>query len=617
MRFAEYNYLIYIFTAYITQMNSHEIRQKFLDFFKNAPRNHVIIPSASLVPENDPTVLFNTAGMQPLVPYLMGNPHPAGERIADVQKCLRTTDIEDIGDNTHATFFEMLGNWSLGNYFKEEAIKWSYEFLFDKEYGLGLNVSRLYVTVFEGDENAPKDLESFEIWKKLGIPTHRIYFKGAQANWWPAVKGKDTWTGPTGPCSEMFYDISKEGLGDLTPEEYEKADEEQKIVEIWNDVFMQYEKQNGKIIGKLKKNNVDTGAGLERLSAILQNKASIFETDLFSEIMSIARTLCADSSERNARVISDHIRSAVFLIGDGVEPSNTDQGYILRRLLRRAIFKTKNKNINEVEVVRLVKAVISTYEGFYTEIENRQEIIVKVITEESQRFSKTLERGLKEFEKVYSQNKDISGEQAFSLFSTYGFPVELTLELAKDKGLTLDKANFDRLWNEHQTLSRTGSNKKFKGGLADTSEISLRYHTATHLLHQALREVLGTKVEQKGSNITPERLRFDFSFERKMTDEEKQRVENIVNQKIQAGLQVNKVLLPKAEAIQTGALHFFGEKYADTVSVYYIGKDLESAYSKEFCGGPHVKSTGEIGIFRILKEEAVSAGVRRIKAVVS
>lgn len=597
-------------------MKSAQIRQKFLDFFKN--REHSIIPSASLVPENDPTVLFNTAGMQPLVPYLMGNPHPAGDRIADVQKCLRTNDIDEVGDNTHATFFEMLGNWSLGSYFKEDAIRWSYDFLFDKNEGLGLDPKRLYVTVFEGDENTPKDTESFEIWKKVGIPEHRIYFKGPEANWWPAVKGKSNWTGPTGPCTEMFYDLTPDGLGDLTPEQYNKADDEQKIVEIWNDVFMQYEKQDGKIVGKLKKHNVDTGSGLERITTVLQNKLSIFDTDLFSGIMNVARPLSSESGERGARIISDHIRSAVFLIGDGVEPSNSDRGYILRRLIRRAIFKTNKKSLTEPEVRQLVDAVRATYEGFYPEIDKRCEAIVKSLTEESDKFSKTLQRGLKEFERITQKNSTgISGEQAFQLFSTYGFPVELTKELASDRGLEVDIAEFEKHWNEHQTLSRAGSAQKFKGGLADASAISLKYHTATHLLHQALREVLGTHVEQKGSNITAERLRFDFSHNAKMTDEEKKKVEDIVNSKIKDNLPVQKITLPKDEAIQTGALHFFGEKYGDQVDVYYVGKDIGSAYSKEFCGGPHVNSTGEIGTFKITKEEAVSAGVRRIKAVVS
>jgi alanyl-tRNA synthetase len=598
-------------------MKSEEIRSCFLKFFKK--RGHVIIPSAPLVPENDPTVLFNTAGMQPLVPYLLGTPHPAGKRIADVQKCVRTTDIDDVGDNTHATFFEMLGNWSLGDYFKEDAIKWSYELLTSKE-GFGLDPKRLYVTVFEGDENSPKDMESFEMWKKAGLPETRIYFKGADSNWWPAVKGKDTWTGPTGPCTEMFYDVTEEGLGDLTKEEYIKADEEQKVVEIWNDVFMQFEKKDGKIVGKLKTQNVDTGAGLERVTTMIQGKKSIFDTDLFAGIMEVTKTLT--SEVRSQRILADHIRSSVFLIGDGVRPSNTDQGYILRRILRRAIFNTQNKNFNRDQINRLVDAVVTTFSGFYSEIEKNREVIKQVIEEESGKFEKVLHDGIKIFHdfNLKKQEKPLTAKIAFHLFSSRGLPIDVTLDLAKKENILIDQnlqKDFEDLMEEHQKLSRSGSEQKFKGGLADTSDKSLQYHTATHLLHKALREVLGEHVQQKGSNITPERLRFDFAHTAKMTDEEKKKVEDIVNQKIQEALPVQNVILPKAEAEKSGALHFFAEKYGDEVSIYFVGKDLQSAFSKEFCGGPHVKNTNELkGQFKIQKEEAVSAGVRRIKAVI-
>ncbi len=602
-------------------MKSTQIRSRFLDFFRK--RGHAILKSAPLVPENDPTVLFNTAGMQPLVPYLMGEPHPGGDKLADAQKCVRTTDIDDIGDNTHATFFEMLGNWSLGSYFKEEAIRWSYEFLFSKDEGLGLDPQRLYVTVFEGDEKAgvPRDDESFKIWKQVGVPEHRIYFKGADTNWWPAVKGKDTWTGPTGPCTEMFYDVTEAGLGDLTKEEYMKADDTQKVVEIWNDVFMQYEKKDGAIVGKLKKNNVDTGAGLERIAAILQGVPSIFDTDLFSRIMTVARTITAN--ERDARIVSDHIRSATFLIGDGVRPSNSDQGYILRRLLRRAIFKTTTKSLTAEQIRTLIDAVRATYDGAYPEIDLKAGEILTAISEENDRFVKTIKHGVHEFEKLIkgaTESKQISGKDAFALFSTYGFPIEMTVEMAKEHGLGVDRADYEKHYAEHQALSRSGSEQKFKGGLGDTSEMSVKYHTATHLLHQALRQVLGTHVEQRGSNITPERLRFDFAHTGKMTDEEKRAVETLVNKKIENDLPVRKVVLPKEEAEKTGALHFFGEKYADQVSVYYIGEEaagIAGAFSKEFCGGPHVEHTGLLGTFKIAKEEAVSAGVRRIKATLS
>ncbi|MBX4189450.1 alanine--tRNA ligase [Candidatus Parcubacteria bacterium] len=571
-------------------MTSEEIRKRFLEFFKE--RGHAIIPSAPLVPENDPSVLFTTAGMQPLVPYLLGEPHPAGKRLVDVQKCVRTQDIDEVGDNTHDTFFEMLGNWSLGDYFKEEAIKWSFELLTDKENGFGLDPKRLYITVFEGDENAPRDTEAFEIWKKY-VPENRIYFMSAESNWWSASE-----SGPCGPDTEMFYDITPEGLGDISKEEYLKADDEQKVVEIWNDVFMEYVKKDGKVVGKLANKNVDTGAGLERLAMVLQKKNNIFETDLFETIWPAAKQLTEDN--RSARIISDHIRTAVFMIGDGVIPSNTDQGYILRRLIRRAVRRSSST------LLPVVKAVIQKYASIYPELENESELIEQEIQTEEDKFRKTLDAGLKQFEK---------GEDPFILFTSYGFPFELTKELAKEKGIELDEKTFQEKFKAHQDLSRAGAEQKFKGGLADTSEQSVRYHTATHLLHQALREVLGDEVQQKGSNITPERLRFDFTFPRKMTEEEKEEVEKIVNSKINEALPVNKVVLPKDEAERTGALHFFGEKYPDQVSIYYIGEDLEHAYSKEFCGGPHTSNTSELGTFRILKEEAVSAGVRRIKAV--
>lgn len=585
-------------------LSSAEIRKRFLEFFEK--RGHVILPSAPLVPENDPTVLFNTAGMQPLVPYLMGREHPAGTRLANVQKCVRTGDIDDIGDNTHLTFFEMLGNWSLGDYFKEDAIKWSFELLTNKEEGFGLDPKRLYVTVFAGDENAPRDEEAARIWESVGMPKNRIYFKDASANWWPAVKGKDTWTGPTGPCSEMFYDLTPEGLGDLSPEEYDKADNEQKVVEIWNDVFMEYEKRDGKIVGKLAKKNVDTGAGLERITTVLQNKDNVFDTDIFSGLMT--ETKKVSSNLRSQRIIADHIRSSSMLIADGVIPSNTDQGYVLRRLIRRAVFSTDAKKLSKETIDSLVNVIVAFYKDVYPNVSALNEKIKDEIKKEVERFEKTLLQGEKEFEK---------GADPFTLFTSYGFPFELTQELAKAKGITIDRTAFDEQFKKHQDLSRAGAEQKFKGGLADTSDKSLQYHTATHLLHMALRKVLGEHVQQKGSNITPERLRFDFAHTGKMTDEEKKAVEKIVNDAIAAKLPMQQVILPKAEAEKTGALHFFGEKYGEQISVYFIGETLDTAISKEFCGGPHVKNTGDLkGTFKIAKEEAVSAGVRRIKAVI-
>ncbi len=587
-------------------MNSSEIRQRFLKFFEK--RGHVIIPSASLITPDEKGVtnstLFNTAGMQPLVPYLLGKPHPQGTRLVDVQKVIRTVDIDDIGDKTHATFFEMLGNWSLGDYFKTEAINWSYEFLTDKEEGLGLDPNRLYVTVFEGDDVAPRDEEAADIWKEIfkknNIEGNRVFYLPAENNWWEAGDN-----GPCGPDTEMFYDITNkfDGRG-ITHDEYVKADEDRDVVEIWNNVFMQYEKRNGKVIGKLPKPSVDTGAGLERLCLTLQNKDNIYDLDLFEGIMEVTKTL--SNNLKSQRIIADHIRASVFLISDGVLFSNTDRGYVLRRLLRRAIFNTNDRRLSRESINNLVDVVEEKYRNVYTNITENSNQIKEEIFKESEKFTKALEQGLKEFKK---------GVDAFTLFSSYGFPLELTLELAKEKGIEIDTKDFEEKFKKHQDLSRAGAEQKFKGGLADTSEMSVKYHTATHLLHQALHDVLGDGVMQKGSNITPERLRFDFSHSTKMTDDEKKRVEDIVNAKIAEGLPVNKILLPRAEAEKTGARHFFGEKYGEEISIYFIGNDIDSAYSKEFCGGPHVNNISVLGKFKIQKEEAVSAGVRRIKAV--
>lgn len=583
-------------------MNSEEIRSRFLRFFEK--RGHAVIPSASLVPENDPSVLFNTAGMQPLVPYLLGEKHPLGNRIVNVQKCVRTGDLDDVGDNRHLTFFEMLGNWSLGDYFKEDAIKWSYEFLTSKDEGLGLDPNRLYFTIFEGDENAPLDEESKRIWMECGIPESRIYALGADDNWWSAGDN-----GPCGPDSEMFYDVTGR-LGNLSKEEFVRAVQSEDVVEIWNDVFMEFIKKDGRVTGKLSQQNVDTGAGLERIAAVMQGKKTAYDTDLFSPLLMVLNPYALENP-RSGRIVVDHIRAAVFMINDGVLPSNTDRGYVLRRLLRRSYIHAKKLSrdpqdpVDLPAILNVARAVTGhrTYKDYYSfDVDNT----VRSITEEIEKFKKTLEEGLKKFEK---------GEDPFVLFTTYGFPFELTKELADEKGVKIDEADFQEKFKKHQELSRAGAEQKFKGGLADHSEETVKYHTATHLLHQALHDVLGDEVMQKGSNITPERLRFDFAFSRKMTDEEKQKVEDIVNEKIGESLSVHKVILPKAEAEKTGARHFFDQKYPDEVSVFYIGNDLESAYSKEFCGGPHVENIGTLGHFKIQKEEAVSAGVRRIKAI--
>lgn len=590
-------------------MTSAEVRKRFLAFFEK--RGHAIIPSASLVPENDPSVLFNTAGMQPLVPYLLGEKHPQGTRLADFQKCVRTGDIDDIGDNTHLTFFEMMGNWSLGDYFKKEAINWSYELLTDKKEGFGLDPRRLYVTCFEGDSNAPRDDESAEIWreifKKNNVEGERIYFMSAESNWWQPGPN-----GPCGPDTEMFYDLTGTLTKGMTKAMFMQADKDQKIVEIWNDVFMEFLKKDDKVTGRLAKKNVDTGSGFERVCTVLQGKTNVFDTDIFAGIMAEAKKLA--SNIRSQRIISDHIRSAAVLISDGVTPSNTDQGYVLRRLIRRAVFSTDAKKLSKESVEKLVGAIDALYKGVYENIAFRKPIIIDEITKEADKFSKALDHGLHEFEKI--SKSDISGTQAFTLFSSYGFPIDMTIELAKAKGLKVDRAGFDTEFKKHQDLSRAGAEHKFKGGLGDANNpVVVRYHTATHLLHKALHEVLGDSVMQKGSNITPERLRFDFAHTGKMTDEEKKRVEDLVNGYIRAALPVHRVELPKEEALKTGAFHFFGDKYGDVVSVYYIGDSMDKAISKEFCGGPHVSNTSELGTFKIQKEEAVSAGVRRIKAI--
>jgi len=592
-------------------MQSEEIRSRFLKFFEK--RGHAVIPSASLVPENDSSVLFTTAGMQPLVPYLMGGEHPAGRRLVNVQKCVRTQDIDEVGDRTHDTFFEMLGNWSLGDpaspdgigqgYFKEDAIKWSYELLTSKEEGFGLDKNRIYVTCFEGDSDAPKDEESAEIWRSLGIPESSIYFLGKDDNWWSPGPN-----GPCGPDTEMFYDIVG-NLNITTKEDFIKANSEQKVVEIWNDVFMEYEKKEGKVIGKLKQKNVDTGAGLERLAMVLQGKNNIFDTDLFVPTIVEAERLTGDTVSQ--RIIADHFRTAVFIMADGVTPSNTDRGYILRRLLRRAIFKSRDKKINGESVSVLVNAVTDNYSSVYPELTNKGDGIKLEIEKEYAQFEKTIAQGLKEFER----HKDgINGKIAFMLFTTYGFPYELTLELAQERNIHIDEREFESEMLRHQELSRVGAEKKFKGGLADTSQLSIKYHTATHMLHKALRDVLGDHVRQRGSNITPERLRFDFAHTGKMTDEEKKKVEDLINQKIREDLPVSYEEMETDKAFALGALGEFGAKYGDRVKVYSIGKG-DMRFSYEICGGPHAERTGNMGRFRIIKEEAVAAGVRRIKAV--
>jgi len=593
-------------------MTSNEIRDKFLKFFEN--RGHKIIPSASLIPENDPSVLFNTAGMQPLVPYLLGQKHPMGTRLVDIQKCVRTGDIDDVGDNRHLTFFEMLGNWSLGDYFKEESIQWSFEFLTNKEEGLGLDINKIYVTVFEGDENAPRDNEAADIWKKY-LPEGRIYFLPAKNNWWSAGDN-----GPCGPDTEIFYDVNDIPLGDMTHEEFVKADDGGKVVEIWNNVFMQYEKKDGKVVGKLAQNNVDTGMGLERIVMVSQGVKTVFETDLFKNIIEKIEELsglkygdqtdeecikekgeCWVDTRKKMRVIADHLRTAMFMISDGVIPSNNGAGYVLRRLIRRAEVRVQQLNITIPNLIEVSLMIGEKYGSIYKEIHKKNDIL----KEELNKFNITLAKGLKEFEK---------GIDPFVLFTTYGFPIELTLELAKEKGKTIDLDDFNKKMTEHQKLSQTSSAGMFKGGLANHSEKTIRLHTAHHLLLAGLQEIVSKDIKQRGSNITEERLRMDFICDHKLTDEEKKKVEDWVNDKINKGLNVVRKEMPLVEAEKLGAQMEFGAKYPEIVSVYFIEDENGNAISKEFCGGPHVQNTKELSHFKIQKEEASSAGVRRIKA---
>lgn len=586
-------------------MNSSEIRQKFLTFFQT--KGHVVIPSAPLVPVNDPTVLFTTAGMHPLVPYLLGEPHPAGTRITNVQKCIRTGDIDEVGDDTHFTFFEMLGNWSLGDYFKDDAIRWSFEFLTSPQW-LGIPVERLAFSCFAGDETTPKDEESASLWRSLGVPEERIAFLPRENNWW----GPAGQTGPCGPDTEMFYWIDS---NIPAPSQFDPADP--RWVEIWNDVFMQYRKTEEGTYELLAKPNVDTGMGLERTLAVLTGVRSAYETHLWLPLLGALKAQQAIShpdAERLIRIIADHTRAAAFIIVDGIEPSNKDRGYVLRRLLRRALVYARQLGMPLDWHRSLIEALVTEMGTSYPELIERAETIHTIISVEEKKFGATLEKGLREFEKLDS----IDGEGAFNLYQTYGFPWELTYELAIARGLNPERSEFESAFTKHKDLSRTASAGTFKGGLADHSDIVVRYHTATHLLHKALREVLGSHVVQKGSNINAERTRFDFSHPTKMTTDELNRVQTLVNDWILRDLPMTRETMSKERALELGALGAFGEKYGDTVSVYTIEDPTTGeVVSREFCGGPHVERTGSIGTFTITKEEAISAGVRRIRATLS
>ncbi|HQB50659.1 MAG TPA: alanine--tRNA ligase [bacterium] len=587
-------------------ITSTELRKKFLQFFTE--KGHAIIPSASLVPENDPTVLFNTAGMQPLVPYLQGQKHPLGQRLADAQKCLRTDDIDEVGDQTHCTFFEMLGNWSLGDYFKEESIAWSWEFLTDSKW-LGLDKSRLAATVFIGDEDAPFDQLSYDLWQKAGLPVERLAKLGKKDNWW----GPAGQTGPCGTDTEIFY-----WTGEMpAPEVYNPEDK--RWVEIWNNVFMAYDKQVDGTFKMLAQQNVDTGMGMERILGVINNQPDIYLTDLFAPVIAYLEKASNQKYSDNTkafRVIADHTRASIFLLADekAVTPSNKDQGYILRRLIRRAVRLTNNWPTPSEEVlIGVAKAITTAMGEAYPELITKRDFIVTELKAEVAKFKATLDRGLKEFQTMIANGQPINGQEAFMLYQSYGFPLEMTEELAQENNLTVDTLGFNQELAKHQELSRTAAAGKFKGGLADSSEETTKLHTAAHLLLQALRQVLGNDVYQRGSNITTERLRFDFSYPEKMTAEQINQVEEIVNQQIALELPVACQEVSLDEARRQGAMGIFDAKYGERVKVYTIGS--KAPFSQEICGGPHVQNTSDLGRFRIVKEESSSAGVRRIKAI--
>jgi len=590
-------------------MDSWELRNKFLIFFKS--KGHKVIPSASLIPENDPTVLFTTAGMHPLVPYLLGEKHPEGKKLTNSQKCIRTGDIDDVGDDTHLTFFEMLGNWSLGDYWKEDAIKWSFEFL-TKE--LKVPLERLAVSCFAGDETAPKDEESAKIWESLGVNKERIAFLSKEDNWWgPAGK-----TGPCGPDTEMFY----WKLNDKpSPKVFDGKDKN--WVEIWNDVFMQYVKDDAGNYNPAEQKNVDTGMGMERTLAVLNGKENVYETDLFLPIIKkieeisgqkVGENIPLGAQAKAFRIIADHVKASTFLLAAGVEPSNLGRGYILRRLIRRAIRYAKQIGINGNFIKEVYPEVVEVYKGVYPEIKSKAEFIVRQLEMEEEKFGKTLENGLREFSKLQKHPKGLSGKDAFNLYQSYGFPIEITQELAKEKGVEVDVEEFEKELEKHQELSRTASAGMFKGGLADASEETTKLHTAAHLMLAGLRKVLGSKVLQKGSNITAERLRFDFSWKEKMTGEQIKDVENFVNDIIKKDLPVTYEEMTLEKARELNAMGVFESKYGDKVKVYTVGSG-NNVVSREICGGPHAEHTGVLGHFKIQKEESSSSGVRRIKAI--
>ncbi len=591
-------------------MTSKEIREKYLKFFED--RGHKIIPPAPLIPKDDPTTLFTTAGMQPLVPYLLGEPHPEGKRLVDIQPCLRTDDIDEVGDNTHNTFLEMMGNWSLGDYWKKESLEWSLEFLTQE---LELPKEKLAVTVFAGDSDAPRDDESIEIWKSLGIAEDRIFPLGKKDNWWGPVGD----SGPCGPDSEIFF-----WTGEGEPKD--SPDTNPLWVEVWNNVFMEYNKTPEGNFEALKQRNVDTGTGVERTTTVVQGKTNVYETDIFASLYAAIEEKTTVSEIRYNRVLADGVRSSVFLIANGVEPANTDQGYVLRRLIRRSVSAAYQGGIQKGFFRDLAKIVIDQYSPYYPELKENEETIYETLDTEEERFQKPInwievyKNDLKAAKdkaliKTIGQTPIItaagkaSGEYVFENFQTYGVPPDLAQDAAKELGIEYDKEGFQKAMKEHQEKSRSGAGAKFSGGLSDSSEKTVRGHTATHLLHQSLRDLLGNDVHQTGSNINPERVRFDFSFGRKLTDEEIEKIEKVVNEKIEENLPVKSEIMLVEKARESGAIGLFAEKYPEYVKVYSIGD-----FSKEFCGGPHVESTGKIGHVRITKEESAGSGVRRIYA---
>jgi alanyl-tRNA synthetase len=587
-------------------MKINDLRSMYLKFFKE--KGHSVIASASLIPEDDPSVLFTSAGMHPLVPYLLGQPHPEGVRLTNFQKCIRTTDIDEVGDTTHLTFFEMLGNWSLGDYWKKEAITWSYEFITSKKL-MGLNPDKLSVTVFAGDEDSPRDDEAAEVWRSVGIPDERIFFLGKEDNWWIAGN-----SGPCGPCSEMFIEV----------DEMPKCGPDCRpgchcghYVEIWNDVFMMYNKSEDGKYTPLKQQSIDTGMGVERTAAMLQGVPSVFDTEAFIPLIEKIKEMSpleefSEEEDTQIRIIADHVRSAVMIMADDrqIGPSNVEQGYIVRRLLRKSIHSADRLNITKGFMIDITEIVVDMFKDIYKEVERNKEFIIKNLEAEEEKFRKTLTKALRRFGRIFDESGTVTGEDAFLLFTSFGLPLEMTRDLAEERGIVIDMEEFTKQFEEHREKSRTATQGKFKGGLADHSEAIMKLHTATHLLQAALRKVLGDEVTQNGSNITDERLRFDFSFSRKLTPEEAEQVEKLVNDIITQDLPVEQSFMKYDDAIAKGALAFFKENYGEEVSVYHVGD-----FSLELCGGPHMATTGVLGRFKISKQKKIGVGIMRIRAI--